>query len=321
VIAAVPASAKGLRLDRYLVTAFAGVPEAPSRSEIQRWLDAGAVEVDGIVARARDAARPGAKIVVHPLARARTDAAAEEGIAFDILHVDADLVVVVKPPGLVVHPAAGHAGGTLVNGLLARGLFTAEVLADEADPGHVRPGIVHRLDKGTSGVMVVARTVRAREHLKAQFAKHTIEREYVALASGELADCTFSSLHGRHPGDRKRFTGKVSQGKRAVTHVRVLERLGRVTFVACTLETGRTHQIRMHLGEGGAPIVGDEAYGFRTKDPVLRSIALELGRPALHARVLGFVHPKTGKPVRFEVPPPPDFTKALAKLRAAVKKA
>jgi 23S rRNA pseudouridine1911/1915/1917 synthase len=319
VIAAVPASAKGLRLDRYLVVAFGELAEAPSRTEVQRWLDAGAVEVDGIVARARDGARPGTRIVVRPLGRARTDAVAEEGIDFEILHVDDDVVVVVKPAGLVVHPAAGHSGGTLVNGLLARGLFAAEVLEDEADPGHLRPGIVHRLDKGTSGVMVVARTVRAREKLKAQFAKHTIEREYVALAAGELSDATFSTLHGRHPGDRKRFTGKVSHGKRAVTHVRAIERLGAVTYVACTLETGRTHQIRMHLAEAGAPIVGDDAYGFRTKDTELRSIARELGRPALHARVLGFVHPGTGKPVRFEVPPPADFLRALRKLRARAR--
>jgi 23S rRNA pseudouridine1911/1915/1917 synthase len=207
-----------------------------------------------------------------------------------------------KPPGLVVHPARGHERGTLVNGLLARGLFRRGAfelpagdvpLAGDAggdvegagdgegasregasredasdDVAHVRPGIVHRLDKGTSGVMVVARTVRAREDLKAQFQAHSIERAYEAIVVGQAASRTFSTMHGRHPVDRLRFTTRVARGKRAVTHVRVLAPLRGATHVECTLETGRTHQIRVHLSESGTPVLGDPIYG---KPPETRS--------------------------------------------------
>ncbi len=180
-----------------------------------------------------------------------------------------------------------------------------------------RPGIVHRLDKGTSGLMVVARHPRAREHLKEQFAAHTIEREYVALTVGAVQKQTFETLHGRHPTDRLRFSSRVKAGKRAVTHVTPLERFGLVaTQVACRLETGRTHQIRVHLADHQTPILGDPLYGKIPKHDVLRAVALMLGRPALHARVLGFVHPITREKMRFEVDPPADFQLALAMLRA-----
>jgi 23S rRNA pseudouridine1911/1915/1917 synthase len=180
-----------------------------------------------------------------------------------------------------------------------------------------RPGIVHRLDKGTSGLMVVARHPRSREHLKAQFAAHSIEREYVALCVGTVGTLTFDTLHGRHPHDRIRFSSKVRSGKRAVTHVRALERFGtHATHVACRLETGRTHQIRVHLADNKTPIIGDALYGKLPKHPVLRDVANALNHPALHARVLGFIHPMTGKPMRFEVDPPADFQLALAMLRA-----
>ena len=244
----------------------------------------------------------------------------------------------------MVHPARGHEQGTLVNGLLARGLFRRDAFelpaadvplardgggdAGEAgdregasregasdDAAHVRPGIVHRLDKGTSGVMVVARTVRAREDLKAQFQAHTIERAYEAIVVGQAASRTFSTLHGRHPVDRLRFTTRVARGKRAVTHVRVLAPLRGATHVECTLETGRTHQIRVHLSESGTPVLGDPLYGKPARDPELRAIADRLGHQALHARLLGLVHPATREPIRFEAPPPPDFAEALAALR------
>jgi 23S rRNA pseudouridine1911/1915/1917 synthase len=177
---------------------------------------------------------------------------------------------------------------------------------------------VHRLDKGTSGVMVVARHPRAREHLKAQFAAHTIEREYVAICVGAVTKTTFATLHGRHPKDRMKFSSKVKIGKRAVTHVRPLETFagGLVTYVSCRLETGRTHQIRVHLADANTPILGDEMYGKASKHPVLSEAAGVLGRPALHARVLGFVHPTTGEKVRFEVGPPADFEVILTALRA-----
>jgi 23S rRNA pseudouridine1911/1915/1917 synthase len=165
--------------------------------------------------------------------------------------------------------------------------------------------------------MVVARHPRAREHLKAQFAAHSIEREYVAICVGEVKEKTFETLHGRHPRDRLRFSSKVATGKRAVTHVRPLERFGgHATYVSCRLETGRTHQIRVHLADNRTPILGDELYGKTPKHPVVREAAVGIARPALHARVLGFIHPITGKKVRFEQTPPADFEVALTTLRA-----
>jgi len=231
------------------------------------------------------------------------------------MYVDDEVVVVNKPAGLVVHPARGHAGGTLVNGLLARGLFRRGL--EGPDEGDARPGIVHRLDKGTSGVMVVARTSEAREALKAQFQAHTIERLYEAIVVGEARDATFDTLHGRHPRDRLRFTSlarNLRAGKRAVTHVRVLARLVGATHVACTLSTGRTHQIRVHLAESGTPVLGDPLYGKPPRDPAVKAVADALGHQALHARVLGFVHPGTGQRVRFEAEPPADFRTALEAL-------
>jgi 23S rRNA pseudouridine1911/1915/1917 synthase len=175
---------------------------------------------------------------------------------------------------------------------------------------------VHRLDKGTSGVMVVARTGAAREALKAQFHAHTIGREYVALCAGEVKGGTIATLHARHPTDRLRFTTRVTMGKRAVTHVRVIEKFGAMaTYVACTLETGRTHQIRVHLAESGTPVIGDPVYGKTSKDARVRGVAEALGHQALHARVLAFVHPVTGKRVTFEAEAPPEFAEALATLR------
>lgn len=256
----------------------------------------------------------GDRVDVVPLAPPRSEAAPEKDVAFEIVYEDDDIVVVNKPPGLVVHPAAGHSGGTLVNGLLGRGLFRAfEGGADE--DAHVRPGIVHRIDKGTSGLLVVARHATAREHLKAQFQAHSIERAYEALVVGRARSRTFSTLHGRHPTSRLKFSGRVKSGKRAVTHVEVVEAWDRATLVRCTLETGRTHQIRVHLSESGTPILGDALYGKPPKDPDLRRIGEALGRPALHAGVLGFVHPTTQKTVRFVAPLPVDFAEALAALR------
>lgn len=308
----VPREASGARLDRFLAGAL-GV----SRAELQRWIEAGRATVNGAVKDASAKLREGDLVVVTPMARAATKAEAEEGVVFDVLHVDDAVVVVVKPPGLVVHPARGHEGGTLVNGLLARGYFRREeLLGDDDDAGdHARPGIVHRLDKGTSGVLVVARTAEAREALKAQFQKHTIERVYEALVVGEAKGGTVATLHGRHPKDRLRFTSRVRSGKRAVTHVRVLERLVGATRVECALETGRTHQIRVHLSEGGTPVLGDALYGRAPRDAHVRAVGEKLGHQALHARVLGFVHPTTGKAMRFEAAPPADFATALAALR------
>jgi 23S rRNA pseudouridine1911/1915/1917 synthase len=341
----VPREAEGSRLDRFLASTLSAMDGGPSRSELQRWIEHGGVKVDGIVKKASEKLREGSRIAVEPEPLARTDALADAGVEFDVVYMDDAVIVLNKPAGLVVHPAKGHATGTLVNGLLARGVFDPPDGEDEIDErpsvtvpaaapsskrgpaagpasrppdlDHSRPGIVHRLDKGTSGLMVVARHPRAREHLKSQFAAHSIEREYVAICVGEVGVAKFDTLHGRHPRDRVRFSSKVKTGKRAVTHVRPLERFGsHATLVSCRLETGRTHQIRVHLSDNRTPILGDTLYGKVPKHPVLREAAATLGRPALHARVLGFVHPMTGKSVRFEVEPPADFQLALTTLRA-----
>ena len=267
--------AAGSRLDRFLAVAL-----DVSRSEAQRWIAAGHVTVEGVLRGASGHVREGERVACDPVTPATTTALPEDGVEFAVLYVDDDVIVVNKPAGLVVHPARGHATGTLVNGLLALGLFRGQDAADE------RPGIVHRLDKGTSGVMVVARTPESREKLKVQFQAHTIERAYRALVVGEATDATHDTLY-RLPG---------------------------ATHVECTLQTGRTHQIRVHLAESGTPVLGDPVYGKPPKDAHLRAVGERLGHQALHARVLGFLHPTTGRLVRFEAEPPADFGDAMRAL-------
>jgi 23S rRNA pseudouridine1911/1915/1917 synthase len=179
---------------------------------------------------------------------------------------------------------------------------------------------VHRLDKGTSGLLVVAKDGPTREALKALFARHAIEREYVAVVVGSPVDATIDTLHARHPTDRLRFTSRTGAGRRAVTHVTVLERFAGAALVRCRLDTGRTHQIRVHLAERmGTPILGDPLYGRPPKEARLRALAEALGRQALHARVLGFVHPATGANVRWESPLPADMEAVLRELRGATR--
>ena len=312
-----PASLPRDRLDKLVVRLLAGVGVTASRATVQRWIEHERVLVGGAPLRASASVPAGAPIDVRPEPPEPTTAEPDASIELCVVFEDAHLLVVNKPAGLVVHPARGHASGTLVNGLLGRGGFE-RAGADERDPaGHLRPGIVHRLDKDTSGLLVVAKDAPTREALKALFARHAIEREYVALVVGAAEDATISTLHGRHPTDRLRFTTHVVEGRRAVTHVRVLERLGAATFVACSLETGRTHQIRVHLAERGkTPILADALYGKPPRDAALRAVADELGRQALHARTLGFVHPATGAPMRWEAPIPDDLARALDRLRA-----
>lgn len=309
----VPRGGQGARLDRFVADAL-GV----SRTELQRWIGNGCVTVDGSARAPSARLHEGDRVAVVAAPPPLSDALPEPNVVFEVMHVDDEIVVVNKPAGLVVHPGHGHPGGTLVNGLLALGLFHAQREADTAEDGdwHLRPGIVHRLDKGTSGVMVVARTPGARETLKAQFQAHSIQRAYEAIAVGEVRSGTIATLHGRHPRDRLRFTTRVSRGKRAVTHVRAIESLDGATYVECTLETGRTHQIRVHLAETGTPVLGDPVYGSTpSARPGVRQAAERLGHQALHARLLGFVHPRTGRALRFEAPVPGDFTTALAALR------
>lgn len=296
----------GERLDRLL----ARLRPDRSRSTYARWIADGRVELDEAPASASARVKAGQRIRVRP-APPPPSKAEPEAIPLSILYEDTHLVVVDKPAGMVVHPAPGHSGGTLVNALLHH--FGALPGEDAA-----RPGIVHRLDAHTSGVMVVARTVEAREGLMAAFSAHAIERSYLAIAVGQPPErATYETLHGRHPRDRKRFTTRVTRGKRALTRLETLERLHGAALVRCMLETGRTHQIRVHLAEHGTPLLGDPVYGKRPKDPRLRAAADALGRQALHAAVLGFDHPVTGAPLRFETPPPDDFRAALEALRVS----
>jgi 23S rRNA pseudouridine1911/1915/1917 synthase len=321
----VPNEARGLRLDRFLADTLASTLSV-TRSELQRWIVSGNVLLRGKPLEVSSRVRGGDVLSITPLGAQASSAIAEPDLPLTIVYEDESLLVVFKASGVVVHPAAGHANGTLVNALLGRGLFQQDMLVPPADAqspypdaSHTRPGIVHRLDKDTSGLMVVARTPASREHLKRQFAVHSIGREYVALAMGVVARTTFSTLHARDPKDRMRFTGRgaIANGKRAITHVEPLEQLGPVALVKCTLQTGRTHQIRMHLSEAGSPIVGDALYRFKTKDPVVAGIAEALGHQALHARHLAFEHPVTGKRLVFDAEPEASFTRAVAQLRSA----
>lgn len=296
----------GERLDNFLADRD---ELALSRSQLRKAIERGEVSVNG-----RPAAKAGVKLregdrVECSIQLPGLPSLTPEAIPLEILHEDDDVLVLVKAAGMVVHPAAGHPGGTLVNALLHH--CQALSHAKDGPDGHLRPGIVHRLDKDTSGVMVVARSDRAMRSLSAQFAAHTIERRYLALAWARgLSDSgTFDTRHGRHPRHRRRFTGQ--QGtRRAVTHYQVLERFDApAALVACRLETGRTHQIRMHMAEGHAPILGDPLYGDA------RAQTRWMTRQALHAEVLGFDHP-AGHRLRFEAAPPADFQATLDALRS-----
>jgi len=304
------------RVDKVLARLL---PEV-SRATVQRWIEEGRVQVDGKPCRARDSVSAGSAIALEAGPPPASEADPDPSVVLEVCYEDSELLVVNKPAGLVVHPARGHRTGTLVNGLLARPGFSRPSPDPDDEQGSLRPGIVHRIDKDTSGLLVVAKDERAREGLKAQLATHSMERRYLALTVGTPAASTIKTLHARDPKSRLRFTSRTSEGKPAVTHVSVLERLagGRAAFIQCQLETGRTHQIRVHLSEQcKTPLLSDPLYGGRpSMAQDIQEIAGALGRQALHAAVLGFVHPLSGKSLRFEVPPPPDFAGALEALRA-----
>jgi 23S rRNA pseudouridine1911/1915/1917 synthase len=308
------AGAPSERVDRTLSRLMPDV----SRATVQRWIAEGRVKIDGKICRAKQLVRAGARLEVEPSDPPPSQAAPDASVTFRVLYEDQHLIVIDKPAGLVVHPARGHASGTLVNGLLARGGFE-RAGADVRDPNAaLRPGVVHRIDKDTSGILVVAKDEPTREGLKAQLAQHSMRRVYRAITLGVPKPGTIETLYDRHPRSRLRFTSKVRSGKRAVTHVALLETLaqGRAAFIECRLETGRTHQIRVHLSEQAqAPLLADWLYGREPSAPELRAIASALGRQALHAAVLGFVHPRTQQTLSFEAPLPEDMAQALDALR------
>ncbi|QET01399.1 MULTISPECIES: RluA family pseudouridine synthase [Cupriavidus] len=300
----VDSAAHGERLDKLLARHF----KEFSRSRIQQWIEDGAVRVDGEPSRAKAAVQMGQRIDIQPQASPETNAFTAEDVPLDVVYEDATLLVIDKPAGLVVHPAAGNWSGTALNGLLYRYPGAATL---------PRAGIVHRLDKETSGLMVVARTLTAQTDLVRQLQARTVKRTYIALVWGQTPDAgTIDAPIGRDPRERTRMAiVHTNSGKPSRTHFRTLGTvpLGRskVSYVECQLETGRTHQIRVHFESIGHPLLGDPVYHKATQRgqrPAIRvPLPVPFTRQALHAYKLGLVHPVTGRKISWEAPPPEDL--------------
>ena len=301
----------GLRADLAL-SALAGI----SRSQARRWIDAERVRLNALPCRASQAVALGDALEADP-PPTEDSPLVPEALPLAVLYEDADLIVVDKPAGLVVHPAPSHRGPTLVHALLHHCRDLSGV------GGVMRPGIVHRLDRGTSGVLVVAKHDAAHRHLARQFSDHSVERLYRALVRGvpRAGSGRIERAIGRHPRDRKRMSVRAARARAAATGWRVLRRFPAAghSWLELRPETGRTHQLRVHLASAGLPIAGDPVYG-RAGRAANRGPGrpLELARPALHAAVLGFTHPLRGEPLRFEAPLPPDLARVLAELEAAL---
>jgi len=295
----VPTHKAGLRLDRFLSEAFPNL----SRSYVQKLIETGAVTVDGKSSKPALKLAPGAVVRIS-IPPPKPAAAEAEYIPLTIVYEDDDLLVVDKPAGLVVHPAPGHPGGTLVNALLAR--YPNLRITDT-----LRPGIVHRLDKDTSGLMVVAKNDRAFACLVEQMKKREVLKEYIVLVHGQLRvkEGVIDAPIGRDPRNRKKMA-VVPGGKPARTLFRVVQMLDQFTLVEAQLETGRTHQIRVHFASIGHPVVGDQVYGPGKRD-------LEIGRQFLHAYRLSFRLPSTGKQADFRSPLPADLERLLNYLRGS----
>lgn len=305
-IRTIPAELAGQRLDQALAKLF---PEY-SRSRLKAWLLDGAIVVDGGSPRPRDPVQGGETVSLSAAAEVSVTAEAEP-IALDIVHEDESLMVIDKPVGLVVHPGAGNSSGTLLNGLLHH----APSL--EALP---RAGIVHRLDKDTSGLLLIAKTLTAHTALVRLLEDREISRHYLAVCGGVLTGGgKIDEPIGRHRVDRKRMCIR-DDGKPAVTHYTVIERFAAHTYISVRLETGRTHQIRVHFAHRRHALIGDPVYGGRLALPKgagehLVTVLRRFRRQALHATKLEFVHPDSGETLSLEVPPPDDFLALLAALR------
>jgi 23S rRNA pseudouridine1911/1915/1917 synthase len=290
----IPASLAGLRLDQALAKLL---PEE-SRTRLAKLIEEGRVRVDGATATPRSKVKSGEAVDVALAPRREESAFAPEEIALDIVHEDDDVLVIDKPAGLVVHPGSGNWSGTMLNALLHHAPRLGEL---------ARAGIVHRLDKDTSGLLAVAKNEPAQASLVRQLQARTMKRSYLALARGVVkGPGTVDAPVGRDPRSRTRMA-VVATGKPAVTRYRVRKAFARHTLLQCELESGRTHQIRVHLASIGHPVEGDPVYAGR--GPQL------LARQALHAWKLGFEHPRTGKAVRFESPLPEDFARLLKTLK------
>lgn len=312
-----------LRVDKYLMNYI----EKATRSKIQKAAKEGNIFVNDVVVKSNYKVKPGDVVTVlftHPPYEFLL---VPEDIPIDIVYEDDQVLVVNKPAGMVVHPGHGNYSGTLINALT----FHFENLPNNTSN---RPGLVHRIDKDTSGLLVVAKTEEAMTHLSKQFFNKTTQREYIALAWGNIEqdEGTISGNIGRHPKNRLQNTVYVDdveeKGKHAVTHYRVIERLGYVTLVSCKLETGRTHQIRVHLKHIGHTLFNDERYGgnailkgttFTKYKQFVDNCFKILPRTALHAKLLGFEHPTTGKFMRFEAPLPEDMRQCIVKWKAYSK--
>ena len=298
----VSADEGGVRIDRYLT----GVLGGQSRSRIQRLIKEGKVTISGLAVPANRVVKPGDAIAVD-IPEPASAIPHPEDHNLDIVYQDSDLIVVNKPAGMVVHPAAGHAQGTLVNALLH------EVDDLSGVGGELRPGIVHRLDRGTSGLMVVAKHDRAHLELSRQFHDREVEKEYVALVWGVVqAGKRIDLPIGRDPADRKKMSAKARRARSAVTRITAALHMPGVTLVHVAIATGRTHQIRVHLSEIGHPIVGDAVYGgLRRRVPGDLRAVLSLERPFLHAGRLVFRHPTDSRKMEFEAPLPHDLQTVL----------
>ncbi|GLI84357.1 pseudouridine synthase [Rossellomorea marisflavi] len=271
-----------------------------SRSLVQLWIKDGHVKVNGEVVKANFKCPLDASVEISIPDPEELDVEAED-LNLDIAYEDQDVIVVNKPKGMVVHPAPGHSSGTMVNGLMHHCKDLSGI------NGVMRPGIVHRIDKDTSGLLMVAKNDQAHEHLVNQLVEKTVTRKYTAVVHGNIPHeyGTIDAPIGRDPKDRQRMT-VVDNGKKAVTHFRVRDRYEDFTLVECELETGRTHQIRVHMKYIGYPLAGDPKYGPRK--------TLPLNGQALHAGTLGFVHPRTGEYMEFHAELPEEFTKLIARL-------
>jgi len=296
----VPPDCAGLRLDQ----ALARLLPHHSRNRLAGWVREARVSVDGRAVAPRDKVWGGERLHVRPAAGPETLAHRAQDIPLAVVYEDEALIVIDKPAGLVVHPGSGNWDGTLLNALLQHAPALAEV---------PRAGIVHRLDKDTSGLLVVAKTLTAQTDLVRQLQARSVFREYAAVAHGRVArDGSVEAPIGRHPVSRIRMA-VVAAGKPAVTHYRVVARYADATLLHCRLETGRTHQIRVHLASIGHPLIGDPVYGGRPG----RANARALPRQALHARKLGLVHPVKAREMIWESPLPADIAELIATLAAA----
>lgn len=297
-------SGEAVRLDAFL----AENAENITRSRAQKLIKEGFVTVNGAPAKVSHKLTAGDEVWFEIPAAKETEIVAED-IPLDIVYEDGDMLIINKPQGMVVHPAAGNYSGTMVNALMSHCKGSLSGIN-----GEQRPGILHRIDKDTSGLLLVAKNDNAHIKLSEQIKAHSLTREYLALVHGNIKEDsgTIDAPIGRDTQNRKKMTITEKNSKSAVTHFFVLERFGRYTYIKCRLETGRTHQIRVHMSKNGHPIVGDKTYGAKKEE-------FNLKGQLLHAHKVGFIHPTTGEYMEFERAVPEYFSAVLQKLRGAAE--